>query len=111
MALSNAEKLVNLGLPAELAKALQTMIQESVLGTGAVSNVNVAADAAIATSKLADATPLAALVADQAALDTLAAVDTELLTLAAAVTTPAVYSEVAADISAVLVAAGLMAAA
>lgn len=99
MALSNAEKLINLGMPAELARALQTMIQQAVLGTGAVSNVNVAADAAIATTKLADATPLAALVVDATALGV----------LADATDTPATYSEVAADISAVLVAAGLMA--
>lgn len=98
MAQSDAVKLVNLGMPAELAKALQTMIEDAVLGTGAVSNVNVAADAAIATSKLADGTPLAALVADATALGT----------LADAVTTPAAYSEVAADIAAALVAAGLM---
>jgi hypothetical protein len=98
MALSNAEKLVNLGMPTQLAQAVQDMIAAAVLGTGAVSNVNVAADAAIATSKLADGTELAALVA----------VETELSAVAAAAATPAAYSVVAADLAAALVNAGLM---
>ena len=98
MALSNAEKLINQGFPAEQARLLQTMIQEAVLGTGAVSNVNVAADAAIATSKLADGTELTAL----------AAVEAELSAVAAAAATPAAYSVVAADLAAALVNAGLM---
>lgn len=88
MALSNAQKLVNLGFPAEQAKLLQTMIEEAVLGTGSVSNVNVAADADIATSKLEDGT--------------------EIATLVTAVGTPAAFSEVPADLALALVAAGLM---
>lgn len=73
------------------------------LEPGSIVNADIANNAAIATSKLADGTELAALVAAETELTALAESD-----LVAAVAAPAPYSEVAEDIAAALVAAGLM---
>lgn len=81
---------------------------EAFIGAGqpepaSIVNADIAANAAIATTKLADGTELTALVAAETELTALAESD-----LVTAIAAPAEYSEVAADIAAALVAAGLM---
>ena len=129
---ANAERLIQLAMVPELAKEVAAQI-DSAVSPGEITNAMIAADADIATSKLADGTEIAALVSDATPLATLAAEETELTALVAAdaeilalaaldteltalansdlvtaVGAPPAYSEVAADLAAALVAAGLM---
>lgn len=99
---ASAVRMAELGMSPALAKEIATQI-DAGHAPGTITNDDVATDAAIVTSKLADATELAALVAEETELTALAGSD-----LVTAVGTPAAYSEVAADIAAALVAAGLM---
>ncbi|MBB4642363.1 hypothetical protein [Rhizorhapis suberifaciens] len=101
---ANAQRLIALAMVPELAKEVAAQIDDNLpVEPGSIEDADIAADAAIATSKLADGTEIAALVAVETELSALAASD-----LVTAVAAPAVYSEVAADIAAALVAAGLM---
>jgi predicted LPLAT superfamily acyltransferase len=70
---------------------------------GSIEDADIAANAAIATSKLADGTEIAALVGLETELSALGNSD-----LVTAIGAPAAYSETPADIAAALVAAGLM---
>jgi hypothetical protein len=111
---ASAVRLAELGMATELASEVAAQIDDNLPVTpGSIEDADIAANAAIATSKLADGTEIAALVADATPLAALATVETELTALAGsdlvtAIGTPAAYSEVAEDIAAVLVAAGLM---
>lgn len=86
--MADVRRLVELGMVPPLAKEVASQIDSEPVAAGSVTNASVASDAGIATSKLEDGAALAPIVA--------------------AAETPAVYSETAADLAAVLVAAGLM---
>lgn len=111
---ASARRMAELGMATELAREVADQIDDNLPVTpDSIVDADINSAAAIATTKLADGTEIAALVADATPLAALAAVETELSALAAsalvtAVGTPAAYSEVAADIAAALVAAGLM---
>lgn len=92
---ADVRRLTELGMVPELAKEVAAQIDDNLpVEAGSINNADIAADAAIATTKLADGTEIAALVASD---------------LVTAIGAPAAYSEVPADIAAALVAAGLMA--
>lgn len=102
---ASATRLVELSMVPELATEVAAQINDNLPVTpGSIEDADIAADAAIATTKLADGTELAALVAEETELTALAGSD-----LVTAVGAPATYSEVPADLAAALVAAGLMA--
>jgi hypothetical protein len=101
---ANPRRFIELGMVPPLAKEVADQIDDNLpVEPGSIVNADIAADAAIATTKLADGTELAALVALETELSALGGSD-----LVTAVGTPAAYSEVAADLAAALVAAGLM---
>lgn len=101
---ASAVRLAELGMATELASEVAAQIDDNLPVTpGSIEDADIAANAAIATSKLADGTEIAALVGLETELSALGGSD-----LVTAIGTPAAYSEVAEDIAAVLVAAGLM---
>lgn len=103
---ANVRRLAELGMATELAKEVAAQIDDNLpVVADSIVNADINTAAAIDTSKLADGTELAALVAEETELTALAG-----SALVTAVGAPAVYSEVAADIAAALVAAGIMAA-
>lgn len=92
---ADSRRMIELGMVPPLAAEVAAQIDDNLPVTpGSIENADIAADADIATSKLADGTELAALAGSD---------------LVTAVGAPATYSEVPADIAAALVAAGLMA--
>lgn len=102
--MANVKRLTELGMVTELAKEVSAQIDSALpVGDGSITNAKIANDAAIVTTKLADGTEIASLVSAETELSALAESD-----LVTAIATPAAYSEVAADIAAALVAAGLM---
>jgi hypothetical protein len=101
---ASAVRLAELGMATELASEVAAQIDDNLPVTpGSIEDADIAANAAIATSKLADGTEIAALVGLETELSALGNSD-----LVTAIGTPAAYSETPADIAAVLVAAGLM---
>lgn len=91
---ADARRLMALSMVGPLAEEVAAQIDDNLPVTpGSLEDADIAADAAIATSKLADGTELAALAGSD---------------LVTAIGTPAPYSEVPADLAAALVAAGLM---
>lgn|SRR5690349_2701062 len=102
--MADAKRLIELGMPTELAKEVGGQINSSLpVEDGSLTNAKIAANAAIATAKLEDGTEIAALVSAETELTALAGSD-----LVAAVASPAAYSETESDLAAALVAAGLM---
>jgi len=101
---ASAVRLAELGMATELASEVAAQIDDNLPVTpGSIEDADIAANAAIATSKLADGTEIAALVGLETELSALGNSD-----LVTAIGTPAAYSETPADIAAALVAAGLM---
>jgi hypothetical protein len=111
---ASAVRLAELGMATELASEVAAQIDDNLPVTpGSIEDADIAANAAIATSKLADGTEIAALVGLETELSALGGLETELSALGnsdlvTAIGTPAAYSETPADIAAALVAAGLM---
>lgn len=100
---ASAVRLAELGMATELASEVAAQIDDNAVTPGSIEDADIAANAAIATSKLADGTEIAALVGLETELSALGNSD-----LVTAIGTPAAYSETPADIAAALVAAGLM---
>ena len=100
---ASAVRLAELGMATELAREVAAQIDANLPAPGSIEDADIAANAAIATSKLADGTEIAALVGLETELSALGGSD-----LVTAIGTPAAYSETPADIAAVLVAAGVM---